>query len=609
MEDPWRTTTTTTITTAAADLPDFSEQPSSDSHLLRLTPPIRLRIYHYLGLASWDGRRPYRFDLHGHKASETAPKPSSFHGLLLSCRLVYAEAAALLYSANRFILYYAHAHPEPLGPLHALTTPSLAALTSLKIILNQASCQHQDEFGDYPHCCLQGREGDEWCGIHHCKTSHEDLHRPPLLGPTPEGSHASDGDGDGDDKLAAAQAVLSNGRLELGLVCDIDPHHEQALDIAMSATAPLRLLPLLKACDIRLCKTPDSRLRQVAQDGVLQACGIAAPPSNPPMLITLTTLPRELRLHILKYTDLIVPSKDVTWSRQDQGYITFSFESSSSPDHRYCRQFFHCWYNAGPRPFIGCFCRRRHAAFSFTCKCWAPPGPALFLICRTLYHDAQIVFFSGNRFIVHDYRSGPPWELPSAGQNSEGPIPSHDYPSERLAASQFLREVVPTHCLAHLRFLELVFPPYPPLAWPQVGHPAIQDWRATVEWLQDKSNAPGLTLRLVGATVSDWTPDSYSDTITASEGDTIMRAYMALLRPLRQLADNGLARFYANLVYPWQWAEGSRNSDARCVEDKGREIKEHAERYVMGARYESRYANNREEPEPSLWEELHYNQL
>jgi hypothetical protein len=226
-----------------------------------------------------------------------------------------------------------------------------------------------------------------------------------------------------------------------------------------------------------------------------------------------------------------------------------------------------------------------------------------------LYHDAQLVFFSGNRFIVHDYQAEPPWELPSAGQNSEGSIPSHEYPSERLAAAQFLRDAVPTHCLAHLRFLELVFPPYPPPAWPQREHPAIQDWQATVDWLQDKINAPGLTLRLVGAPVSDWTPDLYSAQITTSEGDTIMRAYMALLRPLRQLADNGLARFYANLIYLWQWAEGSRYPEARWVQDKEREIKQHAERYVMGARYESFYANNREEPEASSWGLFHYSQI
>ncbi|KAH6850560.1 hypothetical protein B0I37DRAFT_371893 [Chaetomium sp. MPI-CAGE-AT-0009] len=604
MEDSW---TTTTVMPAAATQPGSRNHTvtSSDSHspLLRLTSRIRHRIYRYLGLATWDGQHPsYKFDLrHGHKASVMAPHPSGFYGLLLSCRAIYAEAATLLYSANRFILHYAHAHPEPLGPLLALTTSSLASLTSLTIILNQASCHHLFEYGNYPDCCLQGREDNDFDGAYDCKTSHSDVHSLPLLGPTSEGNNATAGAGD--DKLAAAQALqrkwhlaaarlssITRGCLELAVVCDIDPHHERALETAISITTPLRLVPPLKDCHIRLCKTPNPQLQQVAKDSVLQACGIAAPSLKPSMLPTLTTLPRELRLRILEYTDLIVPSREVTWSRQDQGYITFSSESSRSPDTR---------------------CRRRHSAFSFRCKCWAPPGPALFLICRTLYQDAQLVFFSGNRFIVHDYQACPPWELPYIGPPVEERIPRGEYPNERLAASQFLQEVVPIGCLAHLRFLELVFPPYPPFGWPQAGHPAMDDWWGTVDWLQGKINAPGLTLRLVGAGVSDWTPDAYSERITVSEGDAIMRAHMAILRPLPQLANNGLARFYANFVYPWLWAEESRDYNERWdwLQDRNRETKEHAERYVMGDRYESLYANNREEPQRSFWEDFHYNQL
>ncbi|KAH6632779.1 hypothetical protein F5144DRAFT_575202 [Chaetomium tenue] len=598
----------------------------SDSPLLRLTPHIRHRIYRYLGLVGWDDPHPsYRYDLrHGHKASGTAPHPSCFYGLLLSCRAIYAETATLLYSAHRFILHYDHTHPEPLGPLLALTTSSLASLTSLTIILNQASCHHLFEYGIYPNCCLQGRKEGPWDGAYYCKTDASHLHRHdlPLLTPSSEGDNSIEG-GD-EDSLAVAQALQSkwhsavarlsssipSGRLELALVCDIDPRHNRALEIAMAITAPLRLLPPLRDCHIRLSKTPNPQLQQVAQDGVLRACGIALPSSKPSLLSTLTTLPRELRLRILEYTDLIVPSRQVTWSRQDHGYVTSSIESLSSPDYLYRGQFFHCWYNEGPGPFIGCFCRRRHSSFSFKCKCWAPPGPALFLICRTLYQDAQFVFFSGNRFIIHDYRACPPWEMPCIGGQTreEQRIPRRDYPNKRLAVSQFLREVIPTHCLAYLRFLEVVFPPYPPSGWPQAGHPAMDDWWATVDWLQDKVNLPGLTLRLVGARANEVTPDAYTATITVSEGDTIMKAHMALLPPLTHLGQNGLARFYANFIYPWLCTEELRVHDYKkdWMEDRNREIKEPAERYVMGDRYEGLYANNKKEPERSSWEYSYY---
>jgi hypothetical protein len=123
------------------------------------------------------------------------------------------------------------------------------------------------------------------------------------------------------------------------------------------------------------------------------------------------------------------------------------------------------------------------------CNCWAPPTN-LFLICRTLYRDAQFVFFSRNRFIVHDFHAGQPWDLPAEqleppdstepGSTETGST-STTYPFERLAISEFLREVVPVHCLTYLRFLELVFPPYVPHGWPQAEHPAILDWVATVD--------------------------------------------------------------------------------------------------------------------------------
>ncbi|EAQ87180.1 predicted protein [Chaetomium globosum CBS 148.51] len=485
---------------------------------------------------------------------------------------------------------------NPSGPLLALTTSSLSVA---------------DEPNPSSSTRLPG---------HHFSRPPTPL--PACSLPSSEGGNSIEG-GD-EDRLAVARALQSkwlsaaarlsssipSGRLELALVCDIDPRHNRALEIAMAITTPLRLLPPLRDCHIRLSKTPNRQLQQVAQDSVLRACGIALPSSKPSLLSTLTTLPRELRLRILEYTDLIVPSRQVTWSRQDHGYITSSVEPSTSPDHLYRSQFFHCWYNEGPGPFIGCFCRRRHSAFSFKCKCWAPPGPTLFLICRTLYQDAQFVFFSGNCFVIHDYRTCPPWEMPCIGGQTweENRIPRRDYPNERLAVSQFLREVIPTHCLAYLRFLEVVFPPYPPSGWPQAGHPAMDDWWATVDWLQDKVNLPALTLRLVGAGANEVTPDAYTATITVSEGDTIMKAHMALLRPLTHLAHNGLARFYANFIYPWLWTEESqvRNYKSDWTEIENRKIKESAERYVMGDRYEGLYASNKKEPERSSWEYSYY---
>ena len=606
------------------------------SPLLRLTPPLRRRIYRFVDLASWDRLEPYKFDLHGRDTPvPEQPKPSAFHGLLLSCRVIYTEAAALLYSANRFILHYAHAcpglpePPEPLMPLRALTAASLASLTSLTIVLNQASCHHHFGHGGYYSlCCLErDKKGPGLSAGYHCKEFHANAHHFPLLAPSPTNLERNDKGKGNDAQLAAAQQLLAkwhsaatrlsyitSGHLDLGLVCDIDPQHERALEIAISATMPLRLIPQLRACHIRLCKTPDPHLQQVAEDAVSQVLRIAPPPySRPSTQTTLVNLPREIRVRILEYTDLIVPSREVTWSRQDQAYVIFYRDSEYAPNRKYRNQFSPCLSSHFTPTFIGCFCRRRHAAFSLTCKCWAQPGPTLFLLCRTLYRDAQLTFFSGNRFIIHDYRADPCWAVPFLGDlfdRREGPAPRFDYPSERFGASQLLREVIPAHCLAYLRFLELVFPPFPPQSWPQAGQPAMQDWCATVDWLRDKIHAPGLTIRLVAADVGLGAPDIYNDTITISDGDTIMRSYQELLRSLNPLADNGLARFYADLPCPWRFAGEPQNRLERMdwVQANERELKERAERFVMGDRYEELYANGRKEPARSLWTLTHYEQ-
>ena len=596
--------------------------------LLCLPPPVRRRIYDFVGLISSSRFSPYKFDLHGRPVDGL--EPGTFHGLLLSCRTIYAEAAAIIYSGNLFVLRYDPAHPDPLRPLHALTATSLASLTSLTIILNQASCHQHCSHADSGDCCVEGRDND-WSGLAHCNLYHDsDSHQFPLLARRPNCRHADNEFPATQDLLAkwrlavACLSPIPPGRLELALVCDIDPHHERALEVASLVTRPLRihLLPQLRSCHIRLSKTPDASLQQIAWDGVLQACRIAPPPYHSPtpsarVQATLAGLPRELRLRILEYTDLITPGREVTWSRQDQGYLTSARDSHCNDD---VRAFYHCWdsnpLSVSPS-FVGCFCQRRHAAFSFRCRCWAPPT-SLFLVCRTLYQDAQLTLFSGNRFIIHDYKAHPPWALPSLRkfaeeelEHHEGPERSevddascHDYPSDRFAASQFLREVIPTHCLAHLRFLELVFPPYLAQTWPRRDHPVMQDWQATVDWLLDKTNAPALTLRLCGAEVSYMSPRVYHKVIPVADGFDIARAHSDLTRPLKALGEIGLARFFFHFPCPWEFTIEPHHRDVMKprLEAKRKQFKASYERIIMGEeRYKKLYANGRKEPKLSLW--------
>ncbi|KAK3902915.1 hypothetical protein C8A05DRAFT_43774 [Staphylotrichum tortipilum] len=510
-------------------------------------------------------------------------------GLLLSCRTIYAEAAALLYSANRFVVHYTGA--GTLAPLLSLTAPALSSLGSLKIVLNQASCHLRPRYHG---------------------------HQVPLLASlTP-----ADADGGNDtatqtllgewDTAARHLSVITSGSLELALVCDISPLHEQAVQVAASVLAPLGQFPLLRSCHIRLAATPDLGLGQLAQCSTLESRGLAAPKPTTTKGSAFLALPRELRLCILEFTDLVTPNHEVCWCRQDSKYtwsdLGGDYQCNNDTFRSPCA-FSECWYRSTP---IGCFCRRRHAASSTACICWVPPGP-VFLVCRTLYQDAQLVFFSSNRFIVHDLALIP-WALdcPRVDETLKdecGNLNS-EYPFPRLAASQFLRDMVPAHCIPYLRFLELVFPPYLTATWPKADHPVILDWHDTILWLQDRINGPALTIRLVAAKCGTLAPDRpYTDTISVAFGDAISAGYAQLLQPIARLgrsATNGLARFYADLRYPWEWTdEATQREDRRQWAEAGkREVKSSTERRVLRDRYASQYANGKEEPEVSLWQHV-----
>ncbi len=634
----------------------MERQPPQPPGLLDLPAHIRHRIYLHLGIAHPEGY-PYTYCLDGRKAtlgrgpfqSYYAPPSRNFTGLLRSCRALYNETAALLYSANRFIIYYytlPHpvqqenvpvAYPGSLKPLHALSPTALASLTSLKIVLNECSCHHLAVSAEYPpRCCGERSEYGIWDSPRRCTESHSPQHCQPLLSPARGGFgltarlsiHAMTSEWH--NAAAYLSPHINPGRLELSLVCDIDPKHSHAVEVGLPAVAPIALFPRLKDIQIRLSHIPSNPLRLVAQEAVCKTHIRGASPYLHPgrarESATLMTLPAELRIRILEHTDLITPWKEVTWSREQPKYqvcrppCRLPREDACPPDiHHGCLSN-RCHVGdknpaitgGGPPPGQGCFCSHRHAASSFSCRCWAPPTD-LFLVCRALCLEAQFVFFSGNRFVVHDYCATPPWKLPP-----EQHIPrdlasvSFRYPFDRFAASLFLRDVVPAHCLAHLRFLEVVFPPYVPHCWPNNKHPALRDWRETVtDWLTDKISAPALTARVVMA-------DFYSMVhgrlfVTDKEGNDIIKAYRRITCPLRQLGGagdggGGLAGCYVQPAYPWkhtaQVRQLLREAGRWWLAEAEKALKEDLERGMREGGGEEGPAGGAGRPEPgrSVWQ-------
>ncbi|KAK3903562.1 hypothetical protein C8A05DRAFT_32702 [Staphylotrichum tortipilum] len=264
-------------------------------------------------------------------------------------------------------------------------------------------------------------------------------------------------------------------------------------------------------------------------------------------------------------------------------------------------QFYHCaLVDCYPEPLPGCFCPTTHEAFSSACRCWAPPS-GLFRVCRALGEDAGLVFFSGNRFVVMDGPGldtvlGPP---PGTGD-------CYAYP--RLAAIQFLRDVVPARCLGHIRFLELVFPPYTDGCWPWSGNPILDDWNETIRWLEGKANAAALVVRVVAPYVRCY--DQTGIVLEVAQAQEIMGAYLDVASPLVSSCDDkgegGRARFYVQLTWRMRRTQRIQRQLAHrdhyqetlaMVEREESGLKEMMERWVLGHEGYSRQSATVTEPE------------
>lgn len=549
-----------------------------------------------------------------------------FGGLLCSCRVIYNEVSTLLYSSNDFFIRYWDW--RSLEPLRNLTPSSLLKIKRLKIILNEASCPIG--YGGGLNSQMTRRDHEA------CRIGAGYVGRTPFsLRIRDQPELDSDGLIEGRDEplksgQPSAEAIISEWyatigqlssciapkTLELVLVCDVDP---EDIDFAKRVVEPLTRLPLLRNCHLRLSRISTRSLNDLARSTVLQARGIAhardwiLPQSGQDISHSsssgsaevsgsrLLALPQELRLRILEFTDLITPWREVTWSRQIRAFVAsriycYPLDSMGEdcPPHRHngC-QFENCW-QAYPDPALGCFCRVKHSAYSSGCKCWDPPQN-LFLVCRVLYNDAQIIFYSGNRFVIHDMDAQPAYAVPSDATV---------YPFSRLAASIFLTKIVPEHCLKELRSIEFVFPPYHHECWPKKGQAAHEDWVRTIEWLRKRLTLSAVTIRVCMADPFDGDEPAYRLSMTKEQGEEVLSAYTRILAPLVHLGSDGLARFYAQFTWPQKHARDAHGDrrifeEERC-EAKERVIKERAERLIMGDRYHQLFDGDGEPPD-SLW--------
>lgn len=587
-------------------------------NLLDLPFHIRRRIYIAVGLVSSAeidilSFRPFftridEFPLCSTPVWETtvAELRSSLN-LFLVCRAIRSEASLLFFSSNRFHFRPSRDNARRSFPLLCSFIQSAhGQLCSLVVNLNRSRSA----------CSCETRTWSR-TSQNLSATSPKALDR----------SISSDAAFLEDWHLIACEIgpLLLSGRLGLSLVCD-----SASVDTAELVVSSLRSFPTLSQCHLRLCREPHAGIQQIAREAALRATG-QLPTAPRATQFPIMDLPAELRLHILGYTDLVTPLREVQWDPIHKYHLEFR--------HQQCRKELEWWCHLEDCPLLpgwvpddsphwqipdrrripreeglfhhacifrdcwkqldkgDCFCQRFHASYSTalaTCTCWSPPI-ALFLVCRQFSQEALHVFFATNRIIL----------LPG-GMLTKFVLPAPSPPpslAAQFTASTFLRSGLAVDSVKYLRLLDVVFPPID--HEPQDFTSAVADWMETLEWAREKFDLSRLTIRceILDYLLEEHVPEHRRQiTTTSSKYGEILRGFVAICRSftiLHQETQPGmetaepsprLRGLFIHLVDPLFWRAQSATSKWREGRgDKWRQhrLEERFEQVVMGKDYNS----------------------
>lgn len=525
-----------------------------------LPPDLRSQIYKEADIISDSnidlGRLP------GTDSWAFATSFGATYALLQTNRTIYIELSSHIYSTNRFFIHYRTR--RSFQQLRNLSPTALASLDHLTVHLTTTSCE-----AGYPCCNVYpGRpkscdEHDRALGV---STKREEI----ILN---------------EWTLTAAYIFryIRSSTFHFHFVCDISN-----LDTGQRVLAPFSTAPPLASCAIRLARRPDPILQKLAQVTALRAMGRHLPMTliTDALPFRFLALPPELRKYILYFTDLVSPLSEIQYSPTRAYHLYYSAWSCSGSDpmdcpassHHACA-FRNCWQRAGA--YIGCFCSAVHAAFWMECRCWRPPA-ALFLVSKAVLEDAREVFLGSNRFVI----------VPEGGGSREATRDVVDCSPERMHAATFLTQVVPRSALRHLRFLEVVFPPFR-TPWMLAHEPAYRQWQEAIAIVRDHLTLPALTLRVYFADKLPYDHPSsdspFRETLTKAQAMEIYTSYVRLVQPLQEL--KGLRKLFVHVAWPWEWTERGRwrrREQGATVEKEVWDFERRLERMVMGQEYESK---------------------
>ena len=320
-------------------------------------------------------------------------------------------------------------------------------------------------------------------------------------------------------------------RLRLSLICDVED-----AETAQEVIEPMRQLPLLSACSIRLSTGPDHNLRRMAIKATHELTGRSSPPPPSPRL---PQLPHEIQIQILQHTDLVAPH-DLRWV-PGQGFICLS-RSPSDKDRIWAQGPFTlnscemCFGVHKPRHRL----ERQHLkiACASQCSCWRFPSE-LFLVSSAYHREATRTFYSSNHFYIY------------------GDIEHSTY--ERDKCPQFIQQL-PQDARQYLRSLQFLLPAT--AKWSQ------NDWKQDILLLKGSVELSRLTITI--------DQSLWRDRSTELQNESVWERILGIVEPFRRLT--GLKDFFVHLDHP------KNRQNNKKLRSKWEKI---LERRVMGRSYDS----------------------
>ncbi|KAK7217034.1 hypothetical protein V2G26_005037 [Clonostachys chloroleuca] len=314
-------------------------------------------------------------ELHMPHETRECECPEVPKNLLCINKALHGEIQDILYGENQFVVR--PRRPEDLEPLYQLSDDALRALNHLLIRLNSWPC-YRGHSSDLLHKLNSNTK---------CSTCEA-----PVSNKTDgvivvrEGSKPVEKWTNFCQRLASC---LVPGRLNLEFICDVGE-----FATAEKFMQPLQALPQLKSCAIRLGRHRDAQLRSLARSTA--AILTVGQPEGEDSSFPFFSLPHEVRLHVLSYTNLgqngpFKPEwSDITIKRG-------KFNQSYPKDDRSLNYRRACCLDCSFTK-LDCICSLNYAAVSPNCTCRDLPLDLL-RVNQQMNTEAAQFLFTTNMFI------------------------------------------------------------------------------------------------------------------------------------------------------------------------------------------------------------------